>query len=1112
MKRIPLLVWCTVAVGLMTGEARAVLMTTDYWTGVLPTGWAGGITPASTDNIYFGHAVNRNVVLPGNTTVNTLLFAPDSDEFTVDSPSAVTLSLTGGLVAGDNGFGQLTFQPNITLSLSGTPLIDAGNNTVVVYNKVTGSAAPVLVSTGGQGTFVFVNSTGTNDYAGNTTVGDGTQAPSISFWNGSPFGTGTVTFLNGGGLIAHHTATVANDLILNTASGTNSLVLRSWDAPLTFSGSVTLANNTILSPQASATAVTFANGAGNLSVPGAYTRQPIIFTGNIGESGGARSLSVQGPGIVLLAPTSGSNTYTGGTTVGGGLSGGSLIFGNNSAIPAGAGNVLVNSNGYVGFADISAGNFATQVAAHVNLATSNGAVGVDTLTGTPVTFADNVDLTGFSSPGVRFGTATSAILTGTFKPKGINYQFGNGGGSLYVASGLGDVPTFSSQLQLSNPGYVPLKLYLQGANSYTNGTSVNNGFLIFDGAGAVPASGALTAQTSNTSTPWQGISGSYIGYTDAVGTTPAAFLNTFDKANTWGIIGFDTHAGNSTVSIGNVDLTGFNNGVFLGTATSAILNGTLTPSTVTNGNQPNTVWLTAGNGGTLTVNSAITDGGSAVSVVLGGRPSANAYFSNGTVIMSGAKTYSGGTALNANNQGLTVAFDDPGSFGTGPIAIWSGGSGLVGLRAETSGLTLSNDITFQTYADLHLLGNNPFTLNGAISGDGTIQVQRAIATTAGAVTLAHDNSGFTGEIDLQNSTVTLSNNYAAGLAQINLFDANATLAFSGGATNPVLHGISGDTGHLYVPDGTTLKFQLDDDTTHDGDFGGVISRADGGVSSASLVVDASNNSSNQTLYLHGHNLYSGGTTIQGYGVLGLGFSDSAGSGAITLNATDGGLILNTGVTLTNALVLNSGGLAGLGSFAPSAVSGTGQTAGKISFGTGQFLFPGIPGDNTRIPGILTIQTNVAFLTGGTLREMIQDPSLLNVLNGSPATNINGGYGFVDIQGNLDLNSISASGFLVAIESNDANYSKGYSSQILLGQNYSLPFVRATGGISGFDPTKFSFDLSNFQNGQLSATVFNVTSDGTYLYLNFTPVPEPSTWALLATGLGLLGLRTWRRRA
>jgi hypothetical protein len=35
--------------------------------------------------------------------------------------------------------------------------------------------------------------------------------------------------------------------------------------------------------------------------------------------------------------------------------------------------------------------------------------------------------------------------------------------------------------------------------------------------------------------------------------------------------------------------------------------------------------------------------------------------------------------------------------------------------------------------------------------------------------------------------------------------------------------------------------------------------------------------------------------------------------------------------------------------------------------------------------------------------------------------------------------------------------------------------------------------------------------GSDVLLNFTPVPEPSTWALLLAGLGLVGFRKLRRR-
>ena len=257
--------------------------------------------------------------------------------------------------------------------------------------------------------------------------------------------------------------------------------------------------------------------------------------------------------------------------------------------------------GYAGTAVTTPGYFATFLARLSP--TSSGAVGIDTLPGQgTVTMSDNINLTGFTTTalnGIRLGTATSAILTGTITPQGNNYNFGNGGGNLYVNSNLGPTVGGGATTQVistnsTNGPQIPLKLYLRGTNTYAGGTVSNNGFIIFDGPSSLPATGSLTAgglSTVSATTPGN----SYMGSTDSVtGLTPATFLSRFNLANTWGIIGFDSVNTGSPVTINGVNLTGFNNGVSLGTASAAILTGTLTPTA------DNILRLTAANAGTLT--------------------------------------------------------------------------------------------------------------------------------------------------------------------------------------------------------------------------------------------------------------------------------------------------------------------------------------------------------------------------------------------------------------------------------------------------------------------------------------------------------------------------------
>ena len=184
--------------------------------------------------------------------------------------------------AGTNN-APITF--NGATTLLGYDTLTLTNTGGMYFNgQVSGSGQLV---TAGAGTVFLTNTNASNSFSGGVSLG-GTATVVVS--DANALGSGTIGF-NGATLVPSNPITFTNPYLLNantTLSGTSSA------NNLTFSGAGTLTASVTL----------IDNNTGT-----------VTFSGNLGEEGGARALTIEGPGTLALTPTSGANTYSGGTTI-----------------------------------------------------------------------------------------------------------------------------------------------------------------------------------------------------------------------------------------------------------------------------------------------------------------------------------------------------------------------------------------------------------------------------------------------------------------------------------------------------------------------------------------------------------------------------------------------------------------------------------------------------------------------------------------------------------------------------------------------------------------------------------------------------------------------------
>ena len=1040
--------------------------------------WSGSDAPGNTN---WSDTINNwGVESFGSSDVLTidLSLGPDQVVSTVDS----SFSINSLLIVGANGTNGLVLNGAGSLDVaSGGSLMNSSSSPVSVSAVITGAGS--VVNNGGG----ILTLSGDNSYSGGTTISSGTL-------------------------------TVGS----NTALGSGSLMLSDGtNFTTTGSGPFTIANSITLC------------GGGTVTLLGNSMGTTLELDGMISGSSRFEIAAAGCSGTNTVVLTSNCNNFSGGVSVDAGNT--NLVVGSNNALGTGT---LMLSDG---------NNFTTTGGGPFTIANSITLCGGGTVTLLGNSMGTTLELDGMIS-------GSSALEIAAPGCNGTNYvNLTSGcstfGGGIRVDAGYTSLQVGASSVGIgSDVTQGPLgigTLMLSDGNDFesTGGSCITIGNDIsLCGGGTVYLE---AVHGGNMLTLSGNISGSSAFDVGIPGTYPNYLALTSGNSTFSG--GIRVEQGSTTLAVG-ASSSSSGGSVYqgpLGTGTLMLSDGNNFTTTGSGffsiGNAitlcgDGTVTLLGGGMGTYLELDGMINGSSALEIAAPGCGGTNI-----VTLTSGCSTFSGGLTVDAGNTTLVVRANGSGSAGdisAGPLGtgMLTLGSGTTLTTTMSTPYTVLNDIVLgagsgsstvtigSTYESgmsgiLTLMGvisdfvdPGALVINGPVDFEGNNTYSGGTTVNSTTVNVGTDTGLGSGPVTANSSTLYFYSSAPSlsdptfNSSTVNFFGSSPTLTgltlMCGSTINfaasssPTIIDMNGDnpgsTNVIYLGGGegsTLLTIQVDTDPSYYGSITGV----------GSLNVTSA---SSGQLYLGGNNTYTGQTTIGSNALVVAGNNSAFSTGPVTVSS--GGILgVDTGVTIANQINLNDGGkVGGYGTFAPGSAqtltfqNGSGLTGGRGSLGGG--------GDSSHpAVGTLSFGTNasIQFGGGGAMQFSIMDAG------GTPGT----GYSAIDVAGNLNITANSGNPFTIQLVGVDATGQViGTANTFNAGQTYSWTLLSA-GSITNFSSSAFSVDATSLFSNPTGGGNFLVSQSGNDLTLNFTPVPEPSTWMLMVSGLFAAGAAVRRRR-